>query len=155
MIEKPIATRSRPMPTVQRRSKPVNGSVLAVVELAFAGEVPLVAAGVLSAGVPVAGELASLDGEVPLAGVGVVFDAGVLLVGVVVGGGAVVPYPASPVVAAIAVVGNTSAAASSSANERTKSLRDARDDPLLIGAAPAACGLPEATTLVRVMPTSS
>ena len=58
------------MPTVQRRSNPVKGRVLDLVVVvvgvlvAFAGAVSFL------------GELASFDGEVPLAGVGVVFGAG-------------------------------------------------------------------------------
>jgi hypothetical protein len=68
MIEPPAAIKSNPPPTVQRRSKPVNGS-----ELAFAGEVDVV--GTLLA---VAGEVAlddvgvldDFDGDVPLFGVG-------------------------------------------------------------------------------------
>jgi hypothetical protein len=59
------------------------------------------------------------------------------------------------VLAARAVIGTASATASSKATGRTKSLRDALDDPLLIDAATAAaCGLLEAMTSVRVMPTS-
>ncbi len=57
-------------------------------------------------------------------------------------------------VAAMAVVGATSATANSSATGRINSLRDMRDDPLLIDAFACACGLTEATTSVRVMPTS-
>ena len=68
------------MPTVQRRSKPVNGSVLAFslvgVVLVFAGAVSL-------AGVVEAGFSASFDGATPLLGV-------VVVVGVVVGAGVVV-----------------------------------------------------------------
>jgi hypothetical protein len=99
MIEPPAPRRSRPAPTVQRRSRPVNGSVLAV---AFAGLVPVAGALLEFAGatvldgvveVPV-GVFVDLDGDVPLFGVVVagVVVAGVVagvvgVVGVVVGGG--------------------------------------------------------------------
>jgi hypothetical protein len=74
MIEPPAPTSSRPAPTVQRRSNPVNGSVLAP---AFAGcvDVPgallvvageTVLAGVVLAGV--VGDFVDFDGEVPLPG---------------------------------------------------------------------------------------
>jgi hypothetical protein len=75
--EKPTPMRSRPMPTVQRRSKPVNGRVfeLSVVGalLAFAGATAF------------SGVVASFDGEVPLVAGGVVV-AGVVVAGVVVAG---------------------------------------------------------------------
>ena len=81
-IEKPIASRSTPAPIVQRRSKPVNGSVeaLAVVGdvVDLLGTVLVVAGAVVFSGV-----LLSFDGDVPVVGVGVVV-AGVV-VGVVVG----------------------------------------------------------------------
>lgn len=89
MIEAPAAINSRPMAIVQRRSKPVNGSVL------FEGS----ALTPLAAVVEVDGELLSFEGEVPAAGVvgvvlvgvvGVVLVGVVGVVGVVVGGGAVV-----------------------------------------------------------------
>jgi hypothetical protein len=84
-IEKPIPIRTMPIPTVQRRSKPVNGSDFAVVGLGVVAGVVVVAGGV----VVVVGVLLSFDGDVPVVGVGV----GVVLVGVVlvvvVGGGGV------------------------------------------------------------------
>jgi hypothetical protein len=54
----------------------------------------------------------------------------------------------------MAVVDAISATARAKATGRINSLRDARDNPFLIGAAPAAFGLLEAMTSVRVMPTS-
>jgi hypothetical protein len=75
MIELPATIKSRPPPTVQRRSKPVNGS-----ELAFAGEEVVV------------GELLAVAGEVVLDDAGVLddFDGDVPLFGVVVGAGGLV-----------------------------------------------------------------
>jgi hypothetical protein len=72
-IEKPAAIRIRPMPNVQRRSKPVNGSVLAFALFVLVGPVPaagaplVVVGAVVSVGVP-----SSVDGAVPALGVGVV-----------------------------------------------------------------------------------
>jgi hypothetical protein len=86
-IEKPMPMRTRPIPTVQRRSRPVNGSVFAVV----VGLVLVVGALLVVAGaVVVVGVLLSFEGDVPVVGVGVVL-VGVVLVGVVlvVGGGGV------------------------------------------------------------------
>jgi len=73
------------MPIVQRRSKPVNGSVVAFVTgvavvLVVAGAVLLVAGAVLLVGL-----LLSFDGNAPVEGVGVVV-AGVVVAGVVVAG---------------------------------------------------------------------
>jgi hypothetical protein len=78
-IEKPIASRSTPAPTVQRRSKPVNGSVeaFAVGSLVVVGVVGSLDAS--SGAVVFVGVLSAFSGEVP--DVGVV--AGVLVVGVV------------------------------------------------------------------------
>jgi hypothetical protein len=141
----------------------VNGSVV----FSFAGEVSP-AGVVLVGGVVFSGVLfSSFDGEVPVVGVGVldvgVLDVGVLVVGgvvagvvagvVVVGGGGVWLYPVV-VVAARAGVVIMSATASDTAIGRTRSLRIALGNPFLIDAAPAACGLLEATISVRVMPTS-
>ncbi len=99
MIEPPATSRSSPAPTVQRRSKPVNGSVLAD---AFAGFAPLVAGALLAvagatdlAGVVGSASFVDFDGEVPLPGDGVVV-AGVVVAGVVVAG---------VVVAGVVVVG--------------------------------------------------
>jgi hypothetical protein len=68
MIEPPAPIRSNPAPTVQRRSKPVNGS-----ELAFAGDVVVVGALLAVAGSTVldgvVGVLVDFDGDVPLFGV--------------------------------------------------------------------------------------
>jgi hypothetical protein len=80
------------MAIVQRRSKPVNGSVLAFVLVVG---VVLVLAGAVSFAAALfsfAAALFSFDGEVPVLGVGVVAGVGVVpLVGVVpvVGGGGV------------------------------------------------------------------
>ena len=75
MIEPPAHTRSSPPPTVQRRSKPVNGS-----ELAFAGEEVVVGELLAVAGSTVldgvVGVLVDFDGEVPLFGEGFVVGAG-------------------------------------------------------------------------------
>jgi hypothetical protein len=68
MIELPATIKSRPPPTVQRRSKPVNGS-----ELAFAGDVVVVGEVLAVAGEVVlddVGVLDDFDGDVPLLGVG-------------------------------------------------------------------------------------
>jgi hypothetical protein len=81
-IEKPMPIRTMPIPTVQRRSKPVNGSDLAL----LVGLVVLVGAALVVAGaVVVVGVLLSFDGDVPVVGVGVVL-VGVVLVGVVLVG---------------------------------------------------------------------
>jgi hypothetical protein len=71
------------MPIVQRRSKPVNGSVVAFVAGAVAVGVVLVV--VVAGAVVLFGLLLSFDGNVPADGVGVV-EAGVVEAGVVVGG---------------------------------------------------------------------
>jgi hypothetical protein len=84
-IENPAPIRTRPMAIVQRRSKPVNGSVLAFVPVVG---VVLVLAGAVSFAAALfsfAAALFSFDGEVPVLGVGVV--AGVGVVPVVGGGG--------------------------------------------------------------------
>ena len=138
---------------LQRRSKPVNGSVLAVVfDVVVVGTLLLVDGATAFAGV-----LFSFRGEVPdfgvvVVGVVVVVVEGVVVVVVVVGVVPVVPYPLRCSVSASA--GVASAAASRSAAGKTKSLRDARDERLLIGDADASCGLVEAMTLVILMPTS-
>lgn len=69
------------MPTVQRRSKPVNGRSFPLAAFAV-GELVVVVEGET----PFAGLLASFDGDVPLAGVVVagVVAAGTVGVGVVV-----------------------------------------------------------------------
>jgi hypothetical protein len=97
MIEPPASTRNSPAPTVQRRSRPVNGSVLAD---AFAGCVLVagalleVAGATLPLGVVdgVAGSFVDFAGDVPLEGdvpvLGVVAGG---VVGVVVGGGGFSP----------------------------------------------------------------
>jgi hypothetical protein len=64
MIEPPAHRRSSPAPTVQRRSKPVNGNVLAFA--GFVAGVLLVVAGETV----LAGVLVAFDGDVPLLGVG-------------------------------------------------------------------------------------
>lgn len=69
------------MAIVQRRSKPVNGSVVAFVAGVVAVGVVLVVAGA----VVLVGALLSFDGNVPVEGVGVVV-VGVVVVGVVVAG---------------------------------------------------------------------
>jgi hypothetical protein len=68
MIEPPAHTRSSPAPTVQRRSKPVNGNVLA-----FAGFVAVL---VVAGETVLAGVLVAFDGDVPLFGEGVVVGLG-------------------------------------------------------------------------------
>ena len=80
-IEKPIASRSTPAPTVQRRSKPVNGSVeaFAVGSLVVVGVVDVGSLDASSGAVVFVGVLSAFSGEVP--DVGVV--AGVVAVGVV------------------------------------------------------------------------
>jgi hypothetical protein len=68
MIEPPAAISSSPPPTVQRRSKPVNGRVLA-----FAGSVAVVGVVLVVAGstaLVVVGVFVDFDGEVPLFGSG-------------------------------------------------------------------------------------
>jgi hypothetical protein len=69
------------MPTVQRRSKPVNGRSFSLAGFAVGVLVVLV-----EGDTPLAGLLASFDGDVPLAGV----VAGVVAGGVVAGGTVVV-----------------------------------------------------------------
>jgi hypothetical protein len=69
-IEPPAHTKSKPPPTVQLRSKPVNGNVFAA---AFAGcvlvvGVVLVVAGEVLAGVVVVGVFVDFEGDVPLFG---------------------------------------------------------------------------------------
>lgn len=147
------------MPTTQRRSRPVNGSVLAV---GVVFEAPTVVLGVVDVGSFDVGSLvvfssdgvfSSLDGEVPVLGVGVVFGV-VGVVGVVVFGvGAVWLYPLVGS-AARAVAGMSSTAATSTATGKTRSPRRRLDDPFLIGVAPVFRDLLEATTSIRVMPTS-
>ncbi len=88
MIEKPVAISTRPKPMLQRRSNPVNGSVLALVSVVG---VVLVFAGATSLdGVLVVGVLDSLDGNVPVVGV-VVGVLGVVVGVVVFGAGVVLP----------------------------------------------------------------
>jgi hypothetical protein len=73
--EKPIAIKSTPPPTVQRRSKPVKGSVDAFFAV---GSVDVVGSlFVVSGAVVLVGVLLSFDGEVPVVGVGVGVDVGV------------------------------------------------------------------------------
>ena len=72
------------MPIVQRRSKPVNGSVVAFVTGVVAVGVVLVVVVVVAGAVALFGLLLSFDGNVPVEGVGVV-AAGVVAAGGVVG----------------------------------------------------------------------
>ncbi len=61
------------MPIVQRRSKPVNGSVLAFALFVVVGLVPAAGALLVVVGAVVfVGVLFSFDGDVPALGVGVV-----------------------------------------------------------------------------------
>jgi hypothetical protein len=150
------------MPTTQRRSRPVNGSVLAV---GVVFEAPTIVLGVVDVGSFDVGSLlvfspdgvfSSLDGEVPVLGVGDVFGVvGVVfgVVGVVFGVGAVWLYPLVGS-AARAFAGISSTAAISTAAGKTRSPRHRLDDPFLIGVAPVFRDLLEATTSIRVMPTS-
>jgi len=90
-IVRPIAISSRPAAIVQRRSKPVKGSV----EAFFAvGSVDVLGSlAVVSGAVVFVGVLLSFDGEVPVVGVAVVVGVGVgagVVAGVVVGGVVVV-----------------------------------------------------------------
>jgi hypothetical protein len=78
-IEKPTPIRSNPMPTVQRRSKPVNGRSFALAAFVVGVLVVLV-----EGDTELAGLLASFDGDVPLAGVTAGVVAGVVAGGVVV-----------------------------------------------------------------------
>jgi hypothetical protein len=80
-IEKPTPISSSPMPTVQRRSKPVNGRSFEVAAFVVGVLVVLV-----EGDTAVAGVLASFDGDVPLAGVTAGVVAGVVAGGVVVVG---------------------------------------------------------------------
>jgi hypothetical protein len=158
------------MPTTQRRSKPVKGSVLAGVVFSA----PTVVVGVVEVGSLVGsllvgsflafssdGFFSSLDGEVPALGFGVVVVFGVVagvvagvVVGVVVFGvGAVWLYPLVGS-AARAVAGTSSNAASSTATGTTRRLGQRLDDPFVSGVAPVFRDLLEATTSIRVMPTS-
>ena len=66
-IKKPMPIRSRPIPTVQRRSKPVKGSVLAFVLFVVVGTLLFVAGATSFAGA-FAGALFSFDGDVPALG---------------------------------------------------------------------------------------
>lgn len=70
----PAPRRSAPIPTTQRRSSPVKGSVLAwpavVVELLGVEGEPLLGDAVLAGEVVVRGLEDSLEGAVPLAGAG-------------------------------------------------------------------------------------
>jgi hypothetical protein len=143
------------MPTTQRRSRPVNGSVLAV---GVVFEAPTIVLGVVDVGSFDVGSLlvfspdgvfSSLDGEVPVLGVGDVFG----VVGVVFGVGAVWLYPLVGS-AARAFAGISSTAAISTAAGKTRSPCHRLDDPFLIGVAPVFRDLLEATTSIRVMPTS-
>jgi hypothetical protein len=88
------------MPTVQRRSKPVNGSVVAFLTVVVAAGVVGVVAALVVAGAGVLfGLLLSFDGNVPAAGAGVV-EAGVVAVGV-----GVVAVGVGVVVVCVVVVG--------------------------------------------------
>lgn len=120
-IAKPAPIRTMPKPMLQRRSKPVNGSVplfsvsvvLVGVELVFEGEVSLVLVGVE----------VSFSGEVPV--LGVVGVVGVV-VGVVGGVGGVWLYPVVGSSAAKAAVGPTSAIVSKSASGASAQRREGR-----------------------------
>jgi hypothetical protein len=74
MIEPPAHRRSSPAPTVQRRSKPVNGNVLAFAGFVADGALLALAGETVLAGV--VGVFVDFDGEVPLLGVGVVVGVG-------------------------------------------------------------------------------
>src|SRR2546430_1159717 len=144
----PAAISSTPMPTTQRRSKPVNGSVLAALDF----EAPTLVLGVVAVGSFVGslafssdGVFSSLEGEVPVLGFGVV--------GVVFGVGAVWLYPLVGS-AARALAGASSTAAISAAAGTSSSLRHLLAGPLLIGFARVVRDLLEATTSILVMPTS-
>jgi hypothetical protein len=96
-----------------------------------------------------------LDGEVPL------FEGVVGVVGVVLGGGVVVVvvvgvvlYPDRPSLAARAEVGVTRPALTMSASGSTENARAIRERVALRPIRAAPRGLLEATTSVRVMPTS-
>ena len=77
MIEPPAHTRSSPAPTVQRRSKPVNGNLLAFAGFVADGVLLAVAGETVLAGVVEAGVFVDFEGEVPLLGVGA-FGSGLL-----------------------------------------------------------------------------
>src|ERR1700730_12088178 len=152
MIDRPAAISRTPMPTTQLRSKPVNGSVLAVdvvegltdvlgvVEVgSFVGVGSLLADGSLLA-FSSDGFFSSLEGDVPVLGFGVVGVVGVVVFGV----GAVWLYPLVPSAArALAVIMRT--AAISATAGRTRSRRHLPHDPLLI----VFRDLLEATTSIR------
>jgi hypothetical protein len=133
----------------------VNGSVLDVLDF----DAPtLVLLGVLEVGSFVGsldfsseGVFSSLEGEVPVLGFGVVGVVGVV-VGVF-GVGAVWLYPLVGS-AARALAGRSSTAAISAATGTTRSLPKLLDGPVLIRVARVFRDLLEATTSIRVMPTS-
>jgi hypothetical protein len=68
MIEPPVPSRSRPAPTVQRRSKPVKGSVDASAGCVLVAGVLSVVGATSFAGVVVVGVFVDFDGDVPLFG---------------------------------------------------------------------------------------
>jgi hypothetical protein len=158
-IEKPVASSTMPAAIVQRRSKPVNGSDVAFCVVVGAGVV-VGSSFFVSGAVSFFGVEVSFDGEVPLVGVGVVAGVGVAGAEVVVGGGVEVVVVVGGLLvyglvssAANTAAGDTRAIIRAKATDSTTSLR-ALGDPFLIVASSAFCGLLEATTSVRVMPTS-
>jgi hypothetical protein len=117
----------------------VNGSVLAFAgDVVVVGVLLVVAGSTVLAGGVVVGVFVDFDGDVPLFGSG--FLAPDLLYVLVAG--------------SAARADATGATPRARTTGRIKSPRRARDDPLLVVPVGAACGLLEAMTLVRVMPTS-
>jgi hypothetical protein len=156
-IEKPVASSTMPAAIVQRRSKPVNGSDVAFCVVVGA-DVVVGSSFFVSGAVDFSGVLDCFSGDVPEVGVGV--DVGVAGAEVVVGGGVEVVVVVGGLLvyglvssAANTAAGDTRAIIRAKATDSTTSLR-ALGDPFLIVASSAFCGLLEATTSVRVMPTS-
>jgi hypothetical protein len=156
-IEKPVASSTMPAAIVQRRSKPVNGSDVAFCVVVGA-DVLVGSSFFVSGAADFSGVLDCFSGEVPDVGVGV--DVGVAGAEVVVGGGVEVVVVVGGLLvyglvssAAKTAAGDTRAIIRAKATDSTTSLR-ALGDPFLIVASSAFCGLLEATTSVRVMPTS-
>ncbi|HXM87661.1 MAG TPA: hypothetical protein VN889_08490 [Solirubrobacteraceae bacterium] len=143
----------------------MNGSDVAFFAV-VAGTVDFAGSSFFDSGaVDFSGVLDCFSGDVPDVGVGVelVVAGGVVgvVVVVVVGGAVYVVVPVLGVVyvlvevvsAANTTAGETSAIIRAKATDSATSLR-ALGDPFLVIAVPAFCGLLEATTSVRVMPTS-
>jgi hypothetical protein len=145
-----------PAATVQRRSNPVNGSDVAGFAVVVGDGVLVGSSFFVSGAVDFSGVLDCFSGEVPDVGAGVEVAGAEVVVGggvdvvVVVGGLLVYGLVSS---AANTAAGDTSAIIRAKATDSTTSLR-ALGDPFLIVASSAFCGLLEATTSVRVMPTS-